>query len=164
MLGMWASNVDQIISSLGVLTPDEKVALKGSDTVYRVKEAAKNMKTKFAHAKAFSQQQAVDIGLKTGDISTMDILNRLIKHAAIEKVDSQVLRGGKHQGKLRSALNMYNANRLTDKMAEKIGNVANWKNDPYLRAFIAQRSPIANIWLNRMHLDTSSNAHACTRR
>jgi hypothetical protein len=95
----------------------------------------------------------VDIGLKTGDISTMDILNRLIKHAAIEKVDSQVLRGGKHQGKLRSALNMYNANRLTDKMAENIGNVANRKNDPYLRAFIAQRSPIANRWLNRMHLD-----------
>jgi len=52
----------------------------------------------------------VDIGLKTGDISTIDILNRLNKHAAIEKVDSQVLWGGKHQGKLRSALNMCNAN------------------------------------------------------
>jgi len=24
---------------------------------------------------------------------------------------------------------------------------------PYLRAFIAQRSPVANRWLNRMHLD-----------
>ena len=153
MIGMWASNVDQIISSVGELTPDEKVALKGSDTVYRVKEAAKNMKTKFEHVNAFSQQQAVDIGLKTGEISTMDILNRLIKHAAIEKVDSQALRGGKHQGKLRSALNMYNANRLTDKMAENIGNVADWKKDPYLRAFIAQRSPVANRWLNRMHLD-----------
>jgi len=67
MIGMWASNVDQIISSLWRLTPDEEVALKDSNTVFRVKEAAKNMKTKFEHVNAFSQHQAVDIGLKTGD-------------------------------------------------------------------------------------------------
>jgi hypothetical protein len=51
-----------------------------------------------------------------------DILARLTKHEAVEKIDRQALRGGKHQGKLRSALNMYNANRLTDKMAENIDN------------------------------------------
>ena len=153
MIGMWASNVDQIISSLGQLTQAEKEELKVTNTVIRVKEAAKIMKTKFEHVNAFSQQQAVDIGLKTGDTSTMDILTRLINHAAIEKEDRQALRGGKHQGKLRSALNMYNANRLTEKMAENIDNVADWKDDPYLRAFVAQRSPIANRWLNRLHLD-----------
>ena len=153
MIGMWASNVDQIISSLGELTQAEIFELKESNTIFRVKEVAKSMKTKFEHANAFSQQQAVDIGLKTGDISTMDILAKLTQNAAIEKIDRQALRGGKHQGKLRSALNMYNANRLTDKMAENNDNGANWKDDPYLRAFIAQRSPIANRWLNRMHLD-----------
>ena len=72
------------------------------------------MKSKFERANAFSPQQAVDIGLRTGTNSTMDILGRLTKHAAIEKENSQVLKRGKHQGKLRSALNMYNANRLTD--------------------------------------------------
>jgi hypothetical protein len=117
-----------------------------------VTEAAKIMKTKFEHVNAFSQQQAVDIGLKTGDIPTMDILAKLTKRAATEKVDRQALRGGTHQGKLRSALNMYIANRLTDKMAGNIGNVTDWKEDPFLRAFIAQRSPVANRWLNRMHL------------
>ena len=153
MIGMWASNVDQIISSLGRLTQRETNELKDSNTVYRIKETARLMKRKFEHVNAFSQQQAVDIGLKTGDNSTLDILTRLIKHAAIEKADRQALRGGKHQGKLRAALNMYNANRLTDKMAENIDNRAGWKDDPYLRAFIAQRSPVANRWLNRMHLN-----------
>ena len=153
MLGMWASNVDQIISSLGELTPDEEIALKSSDTVRQIVQAARYMKAKFEHVNAFSQQQAVDIGLRTGTNSTMDILDRLNKHAAIEKENSQVLKGGKHQGKLRSALNMYNANRLTDKMAVNIDNVTDWKKDPYIRALIAQRSPVANRWLNRMHLD-----------
>jgi hypothetical protein len=54
MIGMWASNVDQIISSLGQLTQDEKDALKDSNTVFRVTEAAKIMKTKFEHVNAFS--------------------------------------------------------------------------------------------------------------
>jgi hypothetical protein len=150
MIGMWASNVDHIISSIGELTQDEMDELKQSKTITRVKEVAKQMKSKFECANAFSPQQAVDIGLRTGTNSTMDILGRLTKHAAIEKENSQVLKGGKHQGKLRSALNMYNANRLIVKMA---GNIVDRKKDPYIRALIAQRSPVANRWLNRMHLD-----------
>ena len=153
MLGMWASNVDQIISSLGVLTANEKENLSMSDTITRVRGMASAMKTKLEHANAFSKAQAADIGLRTGDISTIEILTKLKDHAAITKTASESLKGGKHQGKLRTALNMYKANRLTDDMAEQHANVADQKKDPYLRAFIAQRSPIANRWLNRMHLD-----------
>jgi hypothetical protein len=156
MLGMWASNVDQIISSLGVLTDDEKTILSESDTIERVSQMASTMSKKFAHRQAFSKKQAADIGLNTGDISTMDILTKLKEHAALAKVDSVYLKGGKHQGKLRTATNLYKANRLTDGMAGKHANNAGRKADPYLRADIAQRSPIANRWLNRMHLDKNA--------
>ena len=86
----------------------------------------------------------------------INILNKLANHGAIRKGDSQALRGGKHQGKLRTALNMYKANRLTDRIAEMHNSEADRIKDPNLRAFIAQRSPIANRWLNRMHLDKNA--------
>ena len=38
MIGMWASNVDPIISSLGELTQAEIYELKESNTIFRVKE------------------------------------------------------------------------------------------------------------------------------
>ena len=80
------------------------------------------MRTKFSPANAFSPRQATDIGLNTGDMPVINILNKRAHHGAIRKEDSQALRGGKHQGKLRMALNMYNANRLTDRIAEMHNN------------------------------------------
>ncbi|MFZ9114549.1 MAG: reverse transcriptase domain-containing protein, partial [bacterium] len=156
MLGMWATNVDQIITSLGVLTPDDINALEVTNTVQRITDTAKEMRTKFSHANAFSTRQATDIGLNTGAMPIINSLNKLAHHGAIRKEDSQALRGGKHQGKLRTALNMYKANRLTDRIAEMHNSEADRIKDPNLRAFIAQRSPIANRWLNRMHLDKNA--------
>jgi len=55
---------------------------------------ARKMKHKFTHVNAFSKEQAADIGLNTGDISTMDILTKLMNKAAIAKADSDRLKGG----------------------------------------------------------------------
>ena len=74
------------------------------------------MKTKFAEDNAFTPAQEIDIGLRSGKLSTMELLTMITKHAATNNDDSRKLKGGKHQGKLRSALNLYIANRYTDSM------------------------------------------------
>ena len=111
------------------------------------------MKTKFAEDNAFTPAQAIDIGLRSGNLSTMELLTMLTKHAATNNDDNRKLKGGKHQGKLRSALNLYIANRYADSIVPPNAGVDARCNNPFLRAFIAQRSPTANRWLNRIHRD-----------
>ena len=114
MLGMWATNVQDILSSLGPLSDVEKDFLRHSRSITHISEIARTMKTKFAEDNAFTQAQVIDIGLRSGKLSTMELLTMLTKHAATNNDDSRKLKGGKHQGKLRSALNLYIANRYTD--------------------------------------------------
>ena len=152
MLGMWASNVDQIMTSLeqfGV-TRD---AISTTETISRICSNAASLKAKVEHADAFTLAQATDIALRTGKAPTVETLNMLSRDAATNKDDSIRLQKGKgtHQRKLRSTLNLYNANRLTDDIANHETSVAERKRNPYLRAFIAQRGTLANKWLNRIH-------------
>ena len=69
-LGMWAANVEDIISLLGPHSLTEKDSLLHSKSITHISEVATTMKTRFGDANAFTPAQARDIGLRTGKIST----------------------------------------------------------------------------------------------
>ena len=88
------------------------------------------------------------------------ILSKLMDNAALQPDDRKYLKYGKHQGRLRTAVNVYIANEYTEHLAGNEQDIQRRWNMPLVRAFIAQRSSLANRWLNRTHLD--SNARRLT--
>ena len=76
-LGSWASHVDRTLSFLGDQTILEKEALKETNLIKRIKTSATNMKDNFSRESAFTAKQATDIGLHTGKLSTMKLLEIL---------------------------------------------------------------------------------------
>jgi hypothetical protein len=102
----------------------------------------------------FTKDQRTDIGLITGGQSILGTLSKLTNNAGleIEQTRESLKGGGKFQARLGNAFNMYRANAMHDQMLNDSG-MQDPKLIPQLRSFAASRNPVANRFINRLHLN-----------
>ena len=76
----------------------------------------------------------------------------MLSHNAATDDDARTLLGsGKYHKKLRTAQNVLIANNITKLIAGENASQKDKENNALLRAFIAQRTVMANRWLNLAH-------------
>ena len=151
LLGAWASNVDSIMNGLNYLSDAEKGQILKTSLLLDIKRVAARVGESFSSPHAFSQQQAYDIGLDTGTLPVMSILQMLSHNAATDDDARTLLRTGKYHKNLRTAQNVLIANNITKLIAGENASQKDKENNALLRAFIAQRTVLANRWLNLAH-------------
>ena len=151
LLGAWASNVDSIMKGLNHLSDAEKGQILKTSLLLDIKRVAARVGESFSSPHAFSQQQAYDIGLDTGTLPVMSILQMLSHNAATDDDARTLLRTGKYHKNLRTAQNVLIANNITKLIAGENASQKDKENNALLRAFIAQRTVMANRWLNLAH-------------